>query len=109
MGAAERVAPQRDPVGIEVVASPGPRDRGPEVLLLAGEVDDLAWLAAALPEAAVVEDQGGDAAGGEPLGIGNQAVHGAAEAVGEDNTRQPLVASGLQFGKEQVAGTCHGA
>ena len=43
--------------------------------MLAGEVDDLARLAAALPEAAVVEDQGGDAVGGEPLGIGDQAVH----------------------------------
>jgi hypothetical protein len=77
--------------------------------VLAGEVDDLARLAAALPEAAVVEDQGGDAVGGEPLGIGDQAVHGAAEAVGEDNTRQPLVGPSLRFGKEQVAGTGHGA
>jgi LuxR family transcriptional regulator, maltose regulon positive regulatory protein len=38
------------------VASPDPGDRGPEVVALAGEVDDLAWLAAALAEAAVVEE-----------------------------------------------------
>jgi hypothetical protein len=56
--------------------------------VLAGKVDHLARLAAALPEAAVVEDQRGDPAGGEPFGMGNQPVHGPAEPVRQDNTRQ---------------------
>ena len=68
--------------------------------MLAGEVDNLAGLAAALPEPAIVADQGGDAVGGEPLGVGNQAVHGAAEAVGEDDHRQPLAGPCLRLGKE---------
>jgi hypothetical protein len=106
---AERVTPQRHPVGVEVVPSPNPGDGGSEVLALSGEVDDLARMAAALPEAAVVEDQGGDAVGGEPFGIGKQPVHGAAEAVGEDDNRQTLACPCMRFGKEQVAGVGHGA
>jgi hypothetical protein len=109
MGAAEGVAPQRDPAGIEVVASPDPCDRGPEVLLLAREVDDLAWLAAALAEAAIVEHQGGDPAGGEPFGVGEQPVHRPAEAVREDDTRPAGVGVCRRLGKEQVAGAGVGA
>jgi hypothetical protein len=109
MRAAQGVAPQRHPVGVEVVTAPNPGDGGPEVVVLTGEVDDLARLAAALTEAAIVEDQGGDAAGGEPFGMGNQPVQGAAEAVGEDDTWQSGAGVGLRFGMEQVAGTGHGA
>jgi len=47
---AEGVAPQRHPVGVQVLTSPSPGDGGSEVLVLAGEVDDLAQLAAALPK-----------------------------------------------------------
>jgi hypothetical protein len=103
-GAAQGVAPQRDPAGIEVVASPDPRDRGPEVLPLVGEVDDLAWFAAALAEAAIVEHQGGDPAGGEPFGMGKQPIHRSAEAMGEDDTWPARVGVGGRFGDEQVAG-----
>ena len=77
--------------------------------VLAGEVDDLARLAAALTEAAVVEDQGGDAVGGEPFRMGDQPVHGAAEAVGEDDAGQSCVGRCLWFGMEQGAGTWRGA
>jgi len=52
---AQGVAPQRHPVGVEVVTSPNPGDGGSEILAPTGKVDDLAWPAAALTEAAVSE------------------------------------------------------
>jgi hypothetical protein len=77
--------------------------------VLAGEVDDLAWLAAALAEAAVVEHQGGEPAGGEPFGMGNQPIHRSAEAMREDDTWPARVAVCCRLGNEQVAGARVGA
>jgi hypothetical protein len=74
----EGVAPQRHPVGVEVGTSPDPGDGGSDVLVLTRDVDELAWLAAALTEAAVIEDERDDPAGGEPFGIGDQPVHRSA-------------------------------
>jgi hypothetical protein len=66
----------------------GEADGGAPVGLLARDVDELAGLAAAGPEVAVVEDQHRQAGLGEPLGVVEQPVHGAAEAMSHDHTRQ---------------------
>ncbi len=64
------------------------RDGGAPVLELAADAQQLARLALAGAEVAVVEHQRGQAGGGEALGVGVQALlaHGA-EAVGHDHAR----------------------
>lgn len=105
----EGVAPQRHPVGVEVGTSPDPGDGGSDVLVLTRDVDELAWLAAALTEAAVIEDERGDPAGGGPFGMGDQPVHRSAEPMGEDDRRQACVGTGSRFREEQVTGNRRGA
>ena len=64
-------------------------DRGPPVRELAADVEQLARLAAAGAEMAVVEHERGQAGRGEALGVGGQAlvVHGG-EAVAEHDARR---------------------
>ena len=49
-------------------------DRGAVVGLLAADVEQLARLAGRVAEVAVVEQQHGEAGGGEALGVGGQPV-----------------------------------
>jgi len=94
-------SPQGDALGVEVLLVAGEADGGAPVGLLALEVDELPGLAAAGPEAAVVEHQHGHAGPGEPLGVPEQPVHGPAEAVGHDHAGQGP--GGLGCGPVEVA------
>ena len=77
VAAAERRAEQRDPLGSIPVEPARRRDRRLVVLLLAPDVDHLARAAAAVAEAAVVEQQHREAGVGVALGVGGQRARGA--------------------------------
>jgi hypothetical protein len=96
---AERVAPQRHPVGVQVITAANPGDGGSEVLVLAGGATTWrGW--PPLSRSRGSRRPGWRCRRRRTARHRDQAVHGAAEAVGEDNTRQPLVGPGLRFGKE---------
>ena len=87
--AAERGAPQRDPLWIHAFeAASAANDRAP-VLELALDTDQLARLATALAKAAVVERECREAGLGEPPRVVEQPVLGAAEAVAHHNAWPP--------------------
>jgi hypothetical protein len=81
-----RGAPEGDPLGIDAVEPAGEGDRRPPVVELGAVVVELAWLALAGAEEAVVEDERGDPGGGEALGVGVEALLAdAVEAVRDDD------------------------
>ena len=81
VAAAEGGAPQRDPLRIDARGGPGTAYRGMVVLSLLAHVDELARLAAARAEMAVVEDQHREPCRGKPLGVDPRQPLRTAEAV----------------------------
>ena len=73
VAAAHRGAEGGDALGVDVGKRAGEGDRRAPVVELAGRVEEVG-LAAAVAEAAVVEEERGDAGSGEALGEGPEAV-----------------------------------
>jgi hypothetical protein len=88
VAAGERAAEQADALRIDPVEVARVRQRAAEVSLLAGDVDQLAGLAAAGAEVAVIEQQHPDPGRAEALGVGGEAqLLGPAEAVRHHHQR----------------------
>ena len=91
MAAAERGAPQGDPLAVDRVEAASVGERCGPVAQLALDVEQLARLAVAVAEVAVGEDQRRDAGVREPARVGLEPqLAGRAEAVAEDHQRRPL-------------------
>ena len=87
--AGERAPEPRDAVCVDPVELARIGDRGYVVLVLPGDVEQLARFAGAGPKVAVVEHEGGDALLREALGVRVKAhLARAREAVCHDNERQ---------------------
>ena len=103
--AAERGAPQRDPLVVDLVEAAGVGERRGPVAELALDVEQLAGLAAAVAEVPVGEDERGDASVREPARVGLEPeLAGRAEAVAEDHERRALGVGHEQPGPALVAG-----
>ncbi len=105
-------APEDDPLGIDSVQRPRVGDRGPVVLLLEGDREQLSRLAGGEPEVAVVERQRVEAGGGVALGEGKQAgVNRPGEAMCQDDAGAAplLVGEGLADALQMDAGAANPA
>jgi hypothetical protein len=96
---AEGVAPQHDTLGVDGLAGSGAGNRRTHIGQLRSQIHDLPWIAAAAPEAAVIEHQHRKPGTGEDLGPGKEAIHRAAEPAAHHDTRHRI--RGL--GNEQMA------
>ncbi len=86
VAAAERRAPHSDPVGVDTVEPASPGDDGTVVVVLTGDVEQLARLAGRSAEVPVVVHDDGQAGVAERLGVGGQPlVAGGGEPVGHDD------------------------
>lgn len=86
MTTAEGGSPDDDAAGIDIVAAAGKSDGGLPVLQLLPDIQQLARLAFAVAEVAVIKDQTGVAGGTEALGEGIKAHDaGAAQTMGHDD------------------------
>ena len=104
VAAAEGAAPQGDPVAVDGVEVAGVVDGGEPVRAVAERVDQLVG-ALGVPEAAVVEEQGGDGTVDEPVGVRREPeVALGAEAVRHHDDRRRVLAVGQpEFGVDRAA------
>lgn len=105
VAAAERGAPQGNPLRVDIVTTAQVSHRRPVAILLFGDVDDLARFACARPEMPIVECQHRQARHRELVRIAGQAeTLGATASVPHHHTGQPTVGS---WGSVEIGRTPH--